>query len=79
MRYFTAVVIPIGFVVAVFSALAVLTWLADGWSLRAQDVLAEAVVWWARYWWMIGLVLAAACLILAMVHDALAPAKRTRR
>jgi hypothetical protein len=79
VRYFTAVVIPIGFVVAVFATLAILTSVADSWSPRAQDVLTEIVVGWARYWWMIGLVLASACLIIATVSDARAPGKRMRR
>jgi hypothetical protein len=79
VRYFTAVLIPIGFVVAVFATLAILTAMADGWSLRAQDVLTEIVVGWARYWWMIGIVLASVCLILATVSDARAPGKRMRR
>jgi len=79
VRYFTAVLIPIGFVVAVFATLAILTAMADNWSLRAQDVLTETVVGWARYWWMIGLVLASVCLIIATVSDARAPGKRMRR
>lgn len=79
MRYLTALVIPVGFVVAIFSVLAVLTWLADGWSRGAQDALTGVVVWWARYWWMIGMALASVCLIIATVSDACAPAKRTRR
>jgi hypothetical protein len=79
VRYFTAIVIPIGFVVAVFSALAVLTWLADGWSPGAQDVVTEVVVWWAHYWWMIAMVLGSGCLIWATVSDAMAPSKRKPR
>jgi hypothetical protein len=75
VRYFVAALIPIGFVVLVFSGLAILTSTADSWSLGAQDTLTEIVVWWARYWWMIALVLASACLVAAVVSDARAPAK----
>lgn len=79
MRYFTVVLVPIGFVVAVFATLAILTAMADGWSLGAQDVLTEVVVWWAHYWWMIAIVLASLCVIAAVVADARAPAKRKPR
>ena len=79
MRYLTALLIPVGLVIAVSSVLAILAWLADGWSLETQQALAGAVVWWARYWWMLGLGLASVCLIIATVSDACAPAKRTRR
>lgn len=75
MRYFFALLIPVGFVVFVFSVLAILTALADGWGIRAQDTLTEVVVWWARYWWMIALVLASLCVIGAVYHEAQAPAK----
>ena len=79
MRYFLAGAIPVGFVIVVFSVLAILTSLADGWSASAQESLAGIVVWWAHYWWMIALVLASACLVVAVVHDAHAPAKRKPR
>ncbi len=73
-----AVVIPVGVVIAVFSVLAILTSVADSWSPGAQESLATVIVWWAHYWWMIGIVLASACLIAAVVHDARAPAERKR-
>lgn len=76
MRYFLAAVIPVGFVIVVFSVLAILTSMAEGWSSGAQESLAAVVVWWARYWWMIAMVLASACLVAAVVHDAHAPVKR---
>ncbi len=76
MRYFFAVLIPVGFIILVFSVLAVLTSTADSWSPGAQESLAMVIVWWAHYWWMIEIVLASACLIAAIVHDAHAPAKR---
>jgi len=76
VRYFIAGVIPVGFVILVFSVLAILTAIADGWGIRAQDTLTEIVVWWARYWWMIALVLASLCVIGAVVHEAQAPAKK---
>jgi hypothetical protein len=79
VRYFTAALISIGFVIAVFSVLAILTSLAERWSPGAQNTLAEVVVWWAQYWWMIGMVLASVCLIVAVVQDAHAPAKRKRQ
>ncbi len=79
MRYFLAVIIPVGCVVLVFSVLAILTAMADGWDPRAQGALTEVVVWWARYWWMLALVLASTCLVLAVVGDAHAPAKRKPR
>ena len=78
MRYFLALLIPIGLVIFVFSVLAILTGIADSWSLRAQDVLTEVVAWWAHYWWMIALVLGSGCLIWAVVSDARAPAKAKR-
>ncbi len=79
MRYLLAVVIPVGFVVVVFSVLAILTSVADSWTPSAQESLASVVIWWARYWWMIALVLASACLVAAVVSDAHAPAKRKAR
>lgn len=79
MRYFLSAAIPVGFVILVFSVLAILTSLADGWSPSAQEALAGVVVWWAHYWWMIALVLASACLVAAVVHEAHAPAKRKLR
>jgi hypothetical protein len=75
VRYFTAILIPVGFVILVFSVLAILTAMADGWGPRAQGALTEVVVWWATYWWMIALVLASMCVIGAVVSDAQAPAK----
>ncbi len=79
MRYVTAILIPVGFVVAVFSILAILTSVADGWSAGKQEALAGVVIWWAHYWWIIALVLASACFIVAIVTDAHAPAKRKLR
>jgi len=79
MRYWMAVLIPAGFVIAVFSVLAILTSLAEGWSANSQAALAGVLVWWGHYWWMIGAVLASVCLIVATVSDAKAPAKKKPR
>lgn len=79
MRYFVALLIPVGFVVLVFSVLAILTSAADNWSPAAQQTWAGVVFWWAHYWWMIALVLASVCVIVAVVGDARAPARRKSR
>ncbi len=79
MRYFLAIVIPVAFVILVFSVLAILTALADGWSPGAQNVLAEVVVLWAHYWWVTGMVMGSIGLIWAVVSDVFAPAKRKPR
>lgn len=79
MRYLIAAIVPVAFVILVFSILAILTSMADSWSLTAQESLASVVVWWARYWWMITMVLASGCLVAAVVHEAHAPAKRKLR
>ena len=76
VRYFVAGLIPIGFVVVVFSLLAILTSAADGWSPGSQETLAGIAIWWAHYWWMIAIVLASVCVIAAVFGDARAPAKR---
>ena len=79
MRYFIAVVIPVALILVVFSVLAILSSMADTWNPAAQESLASAIIWWARYWWMIALVLASLCLVGAVVSDAHAPAKRKTR
>ena len=79
MRYFLAILVPVGFVVAVFSAFAILTSIAEQWSPASQNALAEVVIWWAHYWWMIAMVLGSICLIAAVIHDAHAPAKSRSR
>ena len=79
MRYFIALLVPIAFLILVFSVLAILTSAADGWSPSAQQTLAGFVVWWAHYWWMIAIVLASLCVIAAVVGEARAPAKRKGR
>jgi hypothetical protein len=76
MRYSTAVLIPIAFVIAGFSLLAILTWAADGWNSGTQDLVANVLMWWGHYWWMLATVLAAVCMIVATISDAKAPAKR---
>lgn len=78
VRYFTAILIPVGTVILVFSVLAILTAMADGWGPRAQGTLTEVVVWWAGHWWMVALVLASLCVIGAVVHEAQAPAKKKK-
>lgn len=79
MRYFTAIIIPIGLMVTVFSLLAILTSMADGWSPASQQFLVGIVIWWAHYWWMVAMVVGSLCLIAAVIHDAHAPAKRKTR
>ena len=79
MRYFLALLAPIGLVVLVFSVLAILTSVAEGWSPGTQSAVASVVVWWAHYWWMITIVLASICVILATFHEASAPAKRKQQ
>lgn len=79
MRYFVAALVPVGFVVLVFSVLAILASVAEGWSPGSQEMLAAIVIWWAHYWWMIAIVLASVCVIGAVVSEARAPAKRKPR
>lgn len=79
MRYLTAALIPIGFVVAGFSLLTILAGMADNWSPEAQQRLASAATLWAQNWWWVTIVLAAACFIAATVSDALRPATKSKR
>ena len=79
MRYLMAFLVPTGFVVLVFSVLAILTSVAEGWSPGTQAMIASVVIWWAHYWWMIAVVLASVCVVLATLHDARAPAKRKQQ
>ena len=75
MRYLLAFLVPVGFVILVFSVLAILTSVAESWSPAAQNSLAEVVLWWAHYWWMIAIVLGSVCVIAAVFSDAKAAAK----
>lgn len=79
MRYLLAFLVPIGFVVLVFSVLAILTSVADGWSAGTQSLLASVAIWWAHYWWMVATVLVSIGVILATLHDARSPVKRKQQ
>ena len=79
MRYFMAVLVPIGFAVAGFSLLAILTNLAENWTAASQQRLAAVALVWAHYWWIATIVLAAGCWIAAVVSDALRPATPRKR
>ena len=79
MRYGTALLIPVAFVIAGFAILICLSALANSWSRSSQEALFSVASWWAQYWWVLTILLGSVCLIIATVSDVLGYPKPRRK